>query len=298
MDRLLAMRVFVTVAEEGGLAPAARRLGSSPPAVTRAIAALEDHIGARLLERTTRLVRLTEAGARYLEDAKRILAEIDAAEAAASGAHVAVRGTLVITASILFGRKVVTPIVLDFLAAHPALDARTLLLDRVVDLVEEGVEVAVRVGELPDSSLHAIRVGRLRRVVCASRGYLEARGEPKTPGDLGAHEGLCFTGTPRREWTFTAHAPHPLPRVRLAANTADVTIEAAKRGLGVIRVLSYMVETELADGSLVRVLEAYEPPPVPVHLVYVGGRAQPARVRAFLDFAAARLRETPSIRET
>lgn len=295
MDRLEAMRIFVTVADEGGLASAARKLGSSPPVVTRAIAALEAHVGARLLERTTRIVRLTEAGASYLADAKRILADVEEAESRAGGSHREVRGTLSVTASILFGRRVVNPIVLDFVRMHPAVDVRVLFVDRIVDLVEEGVDVAVRIGALEDSSLHAVRVGQLRRVVCASPEYLAACGTPTHPRALGEHAAVAFSDATVREWTFHAHKPHPLPAIRVTANTADVTLEAARRGLGLARALSYMVEDELRDGRLVRVLEDFEPPPVPVHLVYVGGRASSARVRAFIAHASERLRATPAI---
>ncbi|MDJ1159549.1 LysR family transcriptional regulator [Chelatococcus sp. SYSU_G07232] len=296
MDRLDCMRAFVAVAEEAGFAAAARRLALSPPAVTRAVAALEERIGARLLHRTTRLVRLTEAGARYLADCKRILAEIEEAEGIAAGAHGELRGPLTVTASVLFGRMFVAPIVLDFLVLHPGVSARTLLLDRVVDLLEEGIDVAVRIAHLPDSSLSAVRVGTVRRVVCAAPAYLAARGVPRSPADLARHEVVAFapSGVPE-EWVFTAEGRRESIRLasRLVVNTADVAIAAAVAGHGLTRVLSYMIEPELRAGRLEIVLCEYEPPPVPIHVAHAEGRRAAARVRAFVDFAAKRLRSGP-----
>ncbi|WP_437568529.1 LysR family transcriptional regulator [Sorangium sp. So ce542] len=293
MDRLDTMRVFVAVAEEEGFAPAARRLSMSPPAVTRAVSALEERIGTRLLHRTTRIVRLTEAGARFLADCKRILAEIEEAEASAAGSHAALRGPLGVTAPVLFGRMFVAPIVFDFLARHPRVSARTLLLDRVVDMLDEGIDVAVRIAHLRDSSLTAIRVGSVRRVVCASPGYLAARGAPATPADLARLDTISFsqTGAPE-EWSFGsgARVEKVLPPSQLLVNTADVAIAAAAAGRGLARVLSYQIGPELRDGRLAIVLPAFEPPPVPIHVVHPEGRLAAARVRAFVDFLVERLR--------
>lgn len=294
MDRLDAMRVFVTVAEAGGFAPAARSLRLSPPAVTRAVAALEERIGARLLHRTTRTVRLTEAGARYLADAKRILAELDEADAAAAGAHAEPRGQIAITAPLLFGRMHVAPVVLDFLDRFPDVTARTLFVDRVVDLMDEGMDVAVRIAVLPDSGLSAVRVGQVRRVVCAAPDFLRRHGEPRTPADLERLGCIGFqSAAAPAPWVFPAGSgamETVRPPMRLLVNTAEVAVAAALDGRGIIRVLSYQVAEEVRQGRLVILLAGHEPPPIPVQLVHLEGRRAAARVRAFLDFAAERLR--------
>ena len=292
MDRLEQMRVFVAVADASGFAPAARRLGMSPPAVTRAVATIEDRVGTRLLERTTRTVRLTEAGTRFLADCKRILAEIEDAEASAAGDHAEPRGTLALTASVLFGRMHVTPVLLDFLARHPRIFVRTLFVDRIVDLVDEGIDVAVRIAHLPDSALTAVRVGEVRRVVCAAPDYLERRGTPGHPADLERHEAIGFAPTAPEEWLFAADgsAIATRPPTRLTVNTADVAIAAAVAGHGLARVLSYMIQPELRAGRLKLVLTGFEQPPIPIHLVHPAGRRASARVRAFIDFASGRLR--------
>lgn len=293
MDRLETMRVFVAVAEEASFAAAARRLVLSPPAVTRAVTALEERIGASLLHRTTRIVRLTEAGARFLADCKRILGEIEEAEAVAAGAHTEPRGLLTVTASTMFGRVFVAPVLLDFLGRHPHVSARTMFFDRIVDILEEGIDVAVRISHLPDSSLTAVRVGSVRRVLCASPGYLAERGTPETPADLAHHDAIAFGPvTPQAEWTLGAGAETVTvsPPTRLLANTAEVAIAAAVAGRGITRVLSYMIEPDVRAGRLAIVLPAYEPPPVPIHVVHAEGRRAAARVRAFVDFAVERLR--------
>jgi DNA-binding transcriptional LysR family regulator len=293
-DRFEAMRVFVAVAEGKSFARAARRLSLSAPAVTRAVSSLEQRIGSRLLHRTTRAVRMTEAGARFLEDARRILSAIDEAERAAAGAQSEPRGSLVITAPLMFGRMHVTPIVLELLARHPELSARLLYADHVVGLMEESVDVAVRIGALSDSSLHAVRVGALRRVVCASPAYLEAHGAPRTPQELQAHRLIGFVGVqPHRAWSFGGGASKALqltPAPRLTVNTADAAIAAARQGHGLTRLLSYQVAEHLASGALVRVLARFEPPQVPIHVVHAEGKAAPARVRAFVELAVTRLR--------
>ncbi|MDX6752196.1 LysR family transcriptional regulator [Geminicoccaceae bacterium 1502E] len=298
MDRLQSMSVFTAVAEDESFAGAARRLGLSPPAVTRAVAAIEERLGIRLLHRTTRSVRLTEAGGRYLEDCRRILAEIEEAEEAAAGLHREPRGQLALTAPVLFGRMHVTPLLLDFLALHPQLAARTLFVDRVVNLMEEGVDVAVRIAELPDSGLTALKVGSVRRVLVASPGYLAEHGGPREPAELVHHRTIAFRGlAPVAEWPFRRSggeiAVRPAPW--LTVNTAEMAITAALRGGGIARVLSYMVAPELEAGRLRVVLEAFEAAPLPVHLVHQEGRRVSARVRAFVDFAAARLRAEPAL---
>jgi DNA-binding transcriptional LysR family regulator len=291
------MKTFVAVAEEEGFAAAARRLGVSPPVVTRAIAQLEGHLRARLLERTTRKVRVTDSGARYLSDSKRLLAELDDMEAAVSGAHQKPSGPLGITASVMFGRLFVAPILVDFLARHPEVTARALLLDQVVDLLEEGLDVAVRIAHLPDSTLTSAKVGAVRRVTVASPAYLEKHGTPRSPTDLAEHR--CFVFSAERSapaWTYhhRGRALSYRPRAALLANASEVGIEAAVAGAGVTRALSYMVAAQVHAGRLRIVLEDYEPEPIPIHVIYRGGG--PARVRAFVEFAVARLRAEQAVR--
>jgi DNA-binding transcriptional LysR family regulator len=304
MADLEHLRVFIAVAEGQGFAAAARLLRMSAPAVTRAVAALERHLGARLLHRTTRTVRTTEAGERFLQDAKRILAELEEAEASARGAHVQPQGELAITAPVMFGRLHVTPVLLDFLAQHPLVRARVLFVDRVVNLMEEGFDVAVRIAHLPDSSLTAVRVGQVRRLVVASPEYLARHGEPLSPEELPSHHAVGFgqaSGGVAR-WTFAMPgSPTPRetaqPRYSLMINAVDVAIEAALAHHGLARVLSYQVREHLAQGRLKRVLQSYEGPPIPVHLVYLEGRQAAAKVRAFVDFAARQLRGHPALNE-
>lgn len=298
MDRLDGMRVFVAVAEQQGFAAAARRLGISAPAATRAVAALEERIGSRLLQRTTRALRLTEAGARYLADCKRILAEVEEAEASAAGSHRDPKGQLGITAPAMFGRMHMAPILLDFLDRHRLVSARLVLLDRVVDLLEEGLDVALRIAPLPDSALHAVRVGSMRRVVCASPDYLARHGMPGHPAALEQSDAIGFGASPAAaEWSFVdgGGVLRVRPSPRLVVNSADVAIAAAVAGKGVTRVLSYQVAPEIAAGRLVVLLAAYEPPPIPIHLVHLAGRRADAKLRAFIDFAAARLRADPVV---
>lgn len=298
MDRFEAMRAFAAVADERGFAPAARRLGLSPPAVTRAVAALEERLGARLLHRTTRVVRLTEAGTRYLADCKRILGEIDEAEDAAAGSHAEPRGQLVVTAPLMFGRLHVAPIVLDFVRRHPHVSVRMLFLDRVADLIDEGIDAAIRIGPLPDSSLTAIRVGSMRRIVCAAPRYLRARGTPRTPAALADHDVVAFANAPLGEWSFGAEGARWTvePRARLEVNSAEVAVAAAAAGHGITRVLYYQAARELRAGRLRILLPEFEPAPLPIHVVHAAGRRVAARVRAFVDMAAKRLRANPLLR--
>jgi DNA-binding transcriptional LysR family regulator len=293
MDRLENMRVFVAVADEAGFAAAARKLALSPPAVTRAIAALEQRIGTRLLLRTTRTVRLTEAGARFLADCRRLLVEVDEAEQSAGGLHGQVRGQLGVTASTTFGRMYVAPLALEFLRTNPQVNVRAVFLDRVVDLVEEGLDVAVRIASLPDSTLTAVRVGQTRRVVCASPAYLRAQGTPKKPADVADHAAIGFTQVLMEpEWGFSVGGKRVTvaPNTRLLVNSIDVAIAAARNGHGLTRVLSYQVEEDVRAGRLRVVLQDHEPPPIPVHVVHAGGKSPPAKVRAFVDLAVDRLR--------
>lgn len=298
MNRFQAMQVCVAVADTGGFAPAARQLQLSPPAVTRAVAALEARLGVTLFHRTTRQVRLTAAGLRFVEDCRRILAELDEAEESASGAHRHPRGRLAVTASMRFGAMYVAPLLLEFLAIYPEVSAQVLFVDRVVNLLEEGLDVAIRIGQLPDSSLTAVRVGSVRRVVCAAPAYLQARGIPQAPEQLAEHDIVLFTGlSPRPEWNFRGHEGElKVPVVtRLTVNTADVAIAAAVAGQGLTRVLSYMIAPELKAGQLQIVLADHEPTPLPIHVVYQEGRKAAARVRAFVDFMVERFRANHSI---
>ena len=298
MDRLHLINVFVAVVDTGGFAGASRKLGISPPAATRAINELEHHLGVRLLARTTRVVRVTEAGARYAEDCRRILAELAEADASASGMHGAPRGRLTLTAPALFGAKFVTPIVTEYLQRYPEVIASCWFLDRVINIMDEGVDVAVRIGELPDSSLQATRVGSVRRVICAAPGYLERYGTPQSPDDLLTH---CIVSasavTPIPEWRFVENGE---PRVvklqpRMITTTNDSAVNAAASGFGLTRLLSYQVADALRDGRLKTVLAEYEPPSLPVHLLHREGRHASQKARSFLDLAIERLRADPAL---
>lgn len=293
MDRLEAMRIFLTVAETSGFAEAARRLRLSPPSVTRAVAALEERLGTSLFQRSTRHVRLTQAGQRFLMDARRILADLEEAEASAAGDHGVPRGELSLTASQMFGRIHVAPLVQDFLDVYPQVSARLLLLDRVANLIDEGFDLAVRIAHLQDSSLRAIRVGHVRRVVVASPDYLERHGTPQHPSDLAQHRAVMFSaGMAIDDWVFRDNL-HVAPPARFYVNSSEVAINAAIAGQGVTRVLSYMVAPALAAGKVKILLQDHELPPVPVQLVHAEGRRTSAKVRAFIDFAVERLRSEP-----
>ncbi|MCY1644190.1 LysR family transcriptional regulator [Methylorubrum sp. SL192] len=297
MDRLQGMRVFVRVAESGGFAGAARALSMSPAAVTRAVAALEAVIGARLFIRTTRSVKLTEAGGRYLEDCRRLLAEIAEAEATAAGSTATPTGVLTLTAPVQFGRLYVLPVVTDYLACHPAVAVRALFLDRIVNLIEEGIDVGVRIGHLADSGLTATRVGSVRRVVCAAPSYLERHGVPETPRDLRDHAviGASNPGT-LPEWRFGPEGRTTVSvHARLVCNTVDAALAAALDGWGIARLLSYQVASAVAEGRLRILLTDDEEAPVPIHVVSPEGRRAPAKTRAFVDLAAARLRADPRV---
>lgn len=290
MDRFIAMTAFVAVAELRGFAAAARRLRISPPVVTRLVAALEEQLSIRLLQRTTRSVALTDAGARYLEQARRILADLDEAERAARAERSEPGGRLAITAPEVFGRREVVPLVSDFLARHPAVTAELVLADRVVGLVEEGVDVAVRIGALRDSSLRARALGATRRVVVGSPAYLAERRRPRSPADLGTHalvHASPLTGP--AEWRFHRRGRELRVPIapRLSTNSVEAAIGHAERGVGLAMVLSYQVREQVRAGRLEVVLAGFEPPPLPIQLVYPGARLPPASLRAFLDLAIA-----------
>jgi DNA-binding transcriptional LysR family regulator len=293
MDRLHLMTVFVAVAEEERFAGGARRLGMSPPAVTRAVAALEERLGVKLLNRTTRFVRATEAGQRYLDDARRIIGEVDEADEAAAGINAEPRGHLAVTAPALFGKIFVLPGIVEYLRCHPAMEVSALFVDRVVNLLEEGLDVGVRIGELPDSSMKAIRVGSVRRVLCASPAYLEKHGTPDTLASLSGHALISASAvTPTHEWKFGQGLGASSVRVnpRLTVNNNDAAIEATLQGFGITRLLSYQVAAHRVAGQLKIILSEFEPAPMPIHVLHREGRYASAKIRTFVDLIAARLR--------
>lgn len=294
MDRLESMNILLTAVDAGSLSAAGRRLGMPLPTVSRRISELEAHLKARLLVRTTRQLSLTDAGRAYVEACKRILEEVQEAERAAAGEYSAPRGDLIVTAPVVFGRLHVLPVLTAFLEAHPEVGVRLVLGDRVVNLMEDHIDVAVRIGKLPDSSLVATRVGFTRRVVCGSPDYFAARGHPVLPAELGRHECIVFENLAHAgAWEFTIDGRAQLVpiRSRLIINTAEAAIDAAMAGFGITRVLSYQIETARRSGLLMETLSAFAAEPDPVSLVYTGQARLPQKLRAFLDFAAPRLRE-------
>jgi DNA-binding transcriptional LysR family regulator len=292
MDRFAAMSVFLAVVDAGSLSAASRRLGMPLATVSRRVADLEAQLNARLLQRSSRRLALTDAGRSYAAAARRILEDLGEAERAAAGEFRAPKGELIVTAPIVFGRLHVLPVTMEFLRAYPEIDVRLIQTDRVIDLMENHVDVAVRIAELPDSGLIAMRFGAIRRVVCGSPAYFAARGMPQSPADLAHHDGISFEGAIAPDlWTLGGAAAPILPaRARLVVNTAEAAVDAAVAGLGVTRVLSYQVAEPLRAGRLALALEAFEPPAVPVSFVYTGQRLLPLKLRAFLDFAAPRLK--------
>lgn len=296
MDHLQRLRTFIAVAECGSFARGARQREMSPPAATRAVASLEKHLGALLLQRTTRSLRLTEQGEAFLADCRRIVGELDAAEAAVTGARHEPQGTLALTAPALFGNRHIAPLLFEFLDRHPQLQARALFTNRLVHLIDEGFDVALRIAVLPDSGLTAVPVGKMRAVVVASPAYLKRHGTPREPAELKRHQVIGFTieGQDRTSWSFAPGRPLvPPPQERLVVNANDVKVAAAVAGQGLARALAYQVTDEVRDGRLRVLLQAHEPPPVPVHLVYPAGRVAAAKVREFVHFAAERLRALP-----
>lgn len=293
MDRLDAFATFAAVADTGGFSAAARKLRLSPAAVTRSVAALEAELGTRLFRRTTRVVTLTDEGARFLVAAKRILADTEASMAGVREEDRGLRGNLVVTAPVMFGNLYVAPVLLAFLRSHSEIRARSFLVDRVVDLVAEGIDVAVRIAHLKDSSLLAAKVGAVRRVLVASPGYLAAHGAPERVSDLRDHDIIAFSlAEPPREWTFTRGRSTRRVAIdpRLVTNSTETSLRAAIAGRGITRALSYQVASDVRAGRLVVLLPQLEPPPIPVHVVHAAGTEAPARVRAFVDFAVSKLR--------
>ncbi len=293
MDRLLEMEVFVAVNEVGSFSKAAERMRMSPPAVTRAVASLEERLGVALLTRTTRRLHLTDAGARFLEHTQRLLAEIESAEKEASGETGVPQGHLTISASVTFARSVITPMVRRFLQTQPKITATVLGLDRVVNLVDEGIDVAVRIGELPASSLIARRVGAVRRIFVASPDYLARRGCPEHPQELKLHSIIKFSNIQSSfEWHYKTKVGkgHVVLSPRLIVNDAMAAVEAVLAGEGIAMVMSYVVVDLIKSGKLVPVLLNYVPNEVPVHLVFPQSRLVAPKLRAFLDYSATRLK--------
>ena len=286
MDRIDAMQAFVAVADLRGFAPAARKLGLSPSGVTRLIAALEDRLGARLLQRTTRSVTLTDVGSRYLERARRILADVEEAEGSAQDERTRPSGRLVVSAPIGFGRLHVSPITSEYLKLHPEVSCDLRLSDRMVNLVEDGVDLAVRIGHLADSSLVARHVGEMRRIVVASSTYLRRHGEPDAPEAIASHETIQFGATTTSpDWHFVRDGSEIriAPTPRFITNSADAALQYAEQGGGLTRVLAYQAAEAIKGGRLKIVLSKFEPPPMPIHIVYPTSRLLSAKVRAFID---------------
>ncbi|WP_214469520.1 LysR family transcriptional regulator [Mesorhizobium sp. dw_380] len=294
MDRLEAMSLFATAAESGSLSAAARSSGVPLATVSRKVSELERHLKTRLLNRSTRRLTLTDAGHAYLAACRRILEEVGEAERTAGGEYSAPTGELIITAPIVFGRLHVLPVVTAFLAAYPQVDIRLTLGDRIVQLAEDHIDLAIRIGRLPDSRLVATRIGSIRHVVCASPAYLAEHGAPNTPKDLETHGCITFEGLGSlATWTFAMDkADFPVAvRSRLRVNTAEAAIDAAIAGVGMTRVLSYQIVAAVRSGTLQPVLRDFEPEPWPVNLVHAGQGRLPVKLRAFLDFAGPRLKE-------
>jgi DNA-binding transcriptional LysR family regulator len=303
MDRLDAMGIFVSIVDEGSLAAAARRLRRSPVAVTRALALLEREAGATLLARSTRAMRLTPAGERYLRACRNVMAELASAEESVGSEQLDLRGQLAVTAPATLGRLHVRPALDGFLDAHPGVAARLLLIDRVVNLVEEGFDAAIRIGHLPDSSLVAVKLGEVRRIACASPVYLASHPPLQRPADLAQHDCILFSqGAADEGWRFvdpSGRTQRPINlRRRLSLNDAVAAVTSAAAGHGVTRILSYQAEAELRSGRLVRLLKDFEPAPLPVHLLHASQRPATARLRAFIDYAAPVLRDALARIET
>lgn len=293
MDRFEALRTLVAAVDGGSLSAASRMLRMPLSTVSRKIAELEAHLKTQILVRTPRKVLLTDAGEAFVHTARRLLAELDEAERVASGEYREPLGELLVTAPIAFGKLHVLPIVLEFLRAFPKVDVRLVLSDKIIDMADNHVDVAVRLGQLPDSALVGMRVGEVRWITVASPAYLAERGTPQSPEALADHDCLAFEGlNTARSWRFVGNSDGAALtiRPRLGVNTADAMVEAASNGLGIARMTSYQAAAALRGGQLVEILKAFVGEPIPVHLVHTGPPLVPLKLRAFLDFAAPRLR--------
>ncbi|HUB12563.1 MAG TPA: LysR family transcriptional regulator [Acetobacteraceae bacterium] len=296
MDRIDAMTVFVAALDEGSLAGAGRKLGRSPAAVSRAVAFLEEQVGAELLHRTTRSSKLSEVGERFAQTCRRLLTDLKEAETIVASHRKAPGGTLAFTAPVLLGEEVLRPLLDEFLDAFPTVSAKITLLDRTVNLLEEGIDAALRIGHLPDSSMVAVRLGEVRQVVAAAPSYLDKHPPIETPADLTAQRIISFSHAELDTWRFPPLAETTIPRVvhftpRIAVNSARAAVASAVEARGVTRLYSYHVADQVRDGRLRVVLRTYEFPPVPVHLVMPEGRIAIPKVRAFVDFMVPRLRK-------
>ncbi|ABC30077.1 Transcriptional regulator [Hahella chejuensis KCTC 2396] len=296
MDKLQTMQVFIEVAKQQSFSLASEVLGLSAPAASRAVAALEERLGVKLFNRTTRLVRLTESGARFLQDAKRILEDLEEAEAAAAGTYAKPTGTLVVTAPVLFGETYIMPIVTDYLAKHPGVSVKIILLDRVANLLEEDFDVAIRIGRLKDSSLYATTVGHVKKIICGSPEYFKRYGYPEKPEDLINHSVIFpapFEYT--NGWHFQINGNKELVRLtpRLRCNHNGAARKAALLGHGLTTLMSYQAAEDLKANRLQRVLTEFEEEPLPVNIIHLEGRRANAKTRCFIDLAAKKLRENP-----
>jgi DNA-binding transcriptional LysR family regulator len=296
MDRLGAMAILVASVEQGSLSAAGRKLGVPLPTVSRKVSELEAHLKTRLLVRSTRKLALTEAGITYVAACKRILEDIGEAESQASGEYTVPRGELTLTAPIVFGRLHVLPVVNDFIARFGEINVRMTLSDRNINLVDDQIDMAVRIGDLPDSSLLATRVGTIRRIVCGSPEYFAAHGTPKTPDDLNDHQCVTFSAMAGGvSWAFKSPGRRVklmTPLCRLNINTAETAIDSVIAGVGVTNVLSYQVASAVSERKLQIVLKDFEPPPIPVHLVHAHQQLLPLKMRRFLEFAGPRIRKS------
>jgi DNA-binding transcriptional LysR family regulator len=302
MDQLHLMTVYVAVAEEQGFAAASRRLNMSPPAVTRAIASLEETLGVQLLSRTTRYVRTTDAGQRYLEDARRIVHDVQMANEAALGINATPRGHLSVTAPVLFGQKYVVPGITQYLQTYPDTQVNAVFLDRVVNLLEEGFDVGIRIGQLPDSNMHAKKVGQVRLMLVASAEYLQQHGSAHSaihnPTDLNKHTLIASNaGNLAQDWHFM-HSGKKISvpiQARLTVTSNQAAINACLQHLGITRVISYQIADELNSGQLIPLLEEYEPAPLPVHIIHREGRIASNKVRSFIDLMAHNLTQNNNL---
>jgi DNA-binding transcriptional LysR family regulator len=298
LDRLHLINVFVAVCDTNGFASGARKLGISPPALTRAINELETHLGVRLLTRTTRIVKVTEAGARYADDCRRILAQLAEADESVAGTQATPRGQLTITAPVLFGAQFVAPVVTEYLLLHPQVLATCWFIDRVVNLLDEGADVGIRIGTLLDPATPAAAVGTVRRVICASPAYLQRHGVPKSPADLQSHTIVSASAiTPHPQWHFVVNGQALCVKLkpRLTTTSNDAALAAVRAGFGITRLLSYQVAESVHEGSLCAVLAAFDLPALPVHVVHREGQHASKKARAFIDLVVERLRANPAL---
>ena len=295
MDRLEAMSVLLAVSEAGSISAASRKLKVPLATISRKVSELEAHLNARLLMRSNRQITLTDAGRSFVAASRRILQELGDAEREVSGDQKILKGELVLSAPIALGRFYLLPVVIDFLRDYPSMDVRMMLVDRRLNMIEDHIDIGLRVGDLHDFSLVAKKVGTVRRVICASPAYLKRRGMPKTPDDLMDHDCITFENTlSAQTWSLNVdktEKPFPI-HSRLVVSTAEAATDAAVAGIGLTRMLDYQIAAQLHEGTLKLVLESFKSPPKPVHLIYEAGRHLPLKIRTFLDYASPRLKKS------